>query len=51
MRVLLGRGGLLVEHLDDNAPCRCGVSELGEHVDTDGQPTAVRVSRPRVFPR
>lgn len=52
VRVSLGRDGLPVEHLDNEALIAAAVDELGRHVGIDVQPTAVRVSRwPDGFPQ
>jgi protoporphyrinogen/coproporphyrinogen III oxidase len=52
VRVSLGRDGLPVDHLDDEALVTAAVNELGRHLGADVQPTATRVSRwPRSFPQ
>jgi protoporphyrinogen/coproporphyrinogen III oxidase len=52
LRVSLGRDGLPVLHLDDEALARAAVDEVGRHLGVDLQPTEVRVSRwPGAFPQ
>jgi protoporphyrinogen/coproporphyrinogen III oxidase len=52
LRVSLGRDGLPVDHLDDDAAVRAVVEDVEHHLDVDLQPTAVRVSRwPAAFPQ
>jgi oxygen-dependent protoporphyrinogen oxidase len=52
VRVSLGRDGLPIDHLDDGAIVDAAVREVGQHLDLDLQPTAVRVSRwARSFPQ
>ena len=45
VRVSLGRDGLPVLHLDDEAIIDAAVTELGRHIDHDVQPTEVSVTR------
>ena len=45
MRVSLGRDGLGVDHLDDDAVVAAAVDEVGRHLGFDLQPSAVRISR------
>jgi protoporphyrinogen/coproporphyrinogen III oxidase len=52
VRVSLGRDGLPVGHLDDAEVHTAVVSEVGEHLDLDLQPTDVRITRwPAAFPQ
>ena len=52
LRVSLGRDGLPVDHLDDDALVERAVDEVGHHLGLDLQPSAVRVSRwPAAFPQ
>jgi protoporphyrinogen/coproporphyrinogen III oxidase len=52
VRVSLGRDGLAVDDLDDDALADAAVDELGRHLGIDVQPSAVRVSRwPHSFPQ
>jgi protoporphyrinogen/coproporphyrinogen III oxidase len=52
LRVSIGRDGLPVDHLDDEAAVRAVTDDVGRHLDVDLQPTAVRVSRwPAAFPQ
>ena len=52
LRVSLGRDGLVVDDLDDDQLVDRAVTEVGEHLGLDLQPTAVRVSRwPGGFPQ
>jgi len=52
LRVSLGRDGLAVDHLDDDAAVAAAVDEVGRHLALDLQPSAVRVSRWRdAFPQ
>jgi oxygen-dependent protoporphyrinogen oxidase len=52
LRVSLGRDGLGVDHLDDDAAVAAAVDEVGRHLALDLQPSAVRVSRWRdAFPQ
>jgi oxygen-dependent protoporphyrinogen oxidase len=52
LRVSLGRDGLAVDHLDDDAAVAAAVDEVGRHLGFDLQPSAVRVSRWRdAFPQ
>jgi oxygen-dependent protoporphyrinogen oxidase len=52
VRVSLGRDGLPVDHLDDDALVGRAVSEVGGHLRLDLQPADVRVSRwPAAFPQ
>lgn len=52
LRISLGRDGLEVGHLDDDAVIARVVDEVGGHLDIDLQPTAVRISRwPAAFPQ
>lgn len=52
VRVSLGRDGLPIDHLDDDALVDTAATEVGRHLDLDLQPTAIRVSRwPRSFPQ
>jgi oxygen-dependent protoporphyrinogen oxidase len=52
VRVSLGRDGLPVDHLDDDAATAVAVEELGRHLALDVRPSEVRVSRwPGAFPQ
>ena len=52
LRISLGRDGLVVDDLDDDALVDRAVTEVGGHLGLDLQPTAVRVSRwPGGFPQ
>jgi oxygen-dependent protoporphyrinogen oxidase len=52
VRVSLGRDGLPVDDLGDDAAVRAAVEEVGRHIQVDLQPTAVRVSHwPDAFPQ
>ncbi len=52
LRVSLGRDGLGVDHLDDDAVVAAAVDEVGRHLGIDLQPSAVRISRWRdAFPQ
>jgi oxygen-dependent protoporphyrinogen oxidase len=52
LRVSLGRDGLGVDHLDDDAAVAAAVDEVGRHLEFDLQPSAVRISRWRdAFPQ
>jgi protoporphyrinogen/coproporphyrinogen III oxidase len=52
IRVSLGRDGLPVDHLDDEAAAAAAVDELGRHLGLEVRPTEVRVSRwPGAFPQ
>lgn len=45
LRVSLGRDGLPVAHLDDDAVLRHTVDELGHHLGFDVQPTEISITR------
>jgi oxygen-dependent protoporphyrinogen oxidase len=45
VRVSLGRDGLPVDHLDDDAAVTAAVDELGRHLDLAVRPIEVRVTR------
>jgi len=45
VRVSLGRDGLGVDHLDDDAAVDAAVGEVGRHLAFDLQPSDVRISR------
>ncbi len=45
LRVSLGRDGLGVGHLEDDAVVTTAVAEVGHHLGLDVQPSAVRISR------
>jgi oxygen-dependent protoporphyrinogen oxidase len=45
LRVSLGRDGLPVDHLDDDAVVAAAVGEVGRHLGFDLQPSEVRISR------
>ena len=45
LRVSLGRDGLPVAHLDDDAVINAVVSEVGGHLGVDLQPTEVSITR------
>jgi oxygen-dependent protoporphyrinogen oxidase len=52
LRMSLGRDGLGVDHLDDEAAVTAAVDDVGRHLGFDLQPSAVRVSRWRdAFPQ
>jgi oxygen-dependent protoporphyrinogen oxidase len=52
LRVSLGRDGLPVAHLDDDAVTEAVVIELGDHLGVDLQPAEVSISRwPGAFPQ
>lgn len=52
VRISLGRDGLPVDALEDDALVERAVGEVGGHLDLDLQPSAVRVSRwPGAFPQ
>ncbi len=52
LRISLGRDGLAVDDLDDDAVVERAVTEVGGHVGLDLQPSAVRISRwPAAFPQ
>jgi apolipoprotein N-acyltransferase/protoporphyrinogen oxidase len=52
LRVSLGRDGLAVDHLDDDAVVDAVVDEVGDHLDIDVAPTATRITRwPDAFPQ
>jgi protoporphyrinogen/coproporphyrinogen III oxidase len=52
LRVSLGRDGLDVDHLDDDAVLAAVVDEVGQHLDLDLQPTESRITRwPGAFPQ
>lgn len=52
LRISLGRDGLPVDHLDDDALVQAAVREVSVHVSTDLAPTHLRVSRwPGAFPQ
>ncbi len=52
VRVSLGRDGLGVDHLDDDAAVDAAVGEVGRHLAFDLQPSDVRISRWRdAFPQ
>lgn len=52
VRVSLGRDGLPVDHLDDDAVLRLTLAEVGRHIGLDPQPSAVSITRwPGAFPQ
>jgi oxygen-dependent protoporphyrinogen oxidase len=52
LRISLGRDGLPVDHLDDDALTIRALDEAGRHLGLDLQPSAVRISRwPAAFPQ
>lgn len=52
LRISLGRDGLPVDHLDDDALVQAAVREVSGHVGTELAPTHLRVSRwPGAFPQ
>ena len=52
VRVSLGRDGLDIDGLDDDQLVDAAVTELGNHLDVDVQPTATRLTRwPQAFPQ
>jgi protoporphyrinogen/coproporphyrinogen III oxidase len=52
VRVSIGRDGLGVDHLDDDAVVAAAVEEVGRHLAFDLQPSGVRISRWRdAFPQ
>jgi oxygen-dependent protoporphyrinogen oxidase len=52
VRVSLGRDGLALDGLDDDALASAAMTELTRHLGVDATPNAVRVSRwPRAFPQ
>jgi oxygen-dependent protoporphyrinogen oxidase len=52
VRVSLGRDGLPVDGLDDDALATAAVTELATHLGTEVAPSAVRISRwPQSFPQ
>lgn len=52
LRVSLGRDGLPVTHLDDDAVLRCTIDEVGRHLGLDLQPTDTSITRwPGAFPQ
>jgi oxygen-dependent protoporphyrinogen oxidase len=52
LRISLGRDGLPVDELDDDALAERAIAEAGTHLDLDLQPSDVRVSRwPDAFPQ
>ena len=52
LRVSLGRDGLPVTHLDDDAVLRCTLDEVGRHIGVDVRPTVTSITRwPGAFPQ
>jgi len=52
LRISLGRDGLPIDHLDDDALLEAAVAEVGRHIEVDLQPTDTSVTRWRAaFPQ